>query len=356
MVDYTQTEIVDILLVLGECRRSYRRAASLYRARYPRRLHHPNHTGIRNIELRLRRQVVKRKRRRYTIDDYRRNARVLTVLAAVHLNPHISTREIQSQIGIPRESARRYLKVAKYHPYHVSLNQALNITDNQERRLFCQWALQQIQNDENFFKFVMFSDEATFRSDGSLNRHNSHYWSRENPHWMQQIDHQHRWKVNVWCGIVNGYLVGPYFFRGNVRSADYLHLLREEIPILLEDVDLYTRMRMYFQQDGAPPHFAIDVRNYLNEMYPQRWIGRGGPIRWPARSPDLTAPDFYLWGFLKNAVYRERPTTKADMIERIRIACNSITRDTLLRTVTHFQRRIQLCQQVNGETFEHLID
>ena len=35
---------------------------------------------------------------------------------------------------------------------HVSLNQALNEQDHEERQLFCQWAVQQIQNDENFLK------------------------------------------------------------------------------------------------------------------------------------------------------------------------------------------------------------
>ncbi|KAJ8882858.1 hypothetical protein PR048_014672 [Dryococelus australis] len=30
-----------------------------------------------------------------------------------------------------------------------------------------------------------------------------------------------------------------------------------------------------FQQDGAPPHWHLAVRGYLNEMLPQRWIGHG---------------------------------------------------------------------------------
>jgi len=30
-------------------------------------------------------------------------------------------------------------------------------------------------------------------------------------------------------------------------------------------------------------------------MYPNRWIGRGEPQNWPARSPDLTPLEFFLW-------------------------------------------------------------
>jgi len=80
------------------------------------------------------------------------------------------------------------------------------------RIAFCQWALQMLHDDPNFFRYVLFSDEAKFYSDGQLNRHNCHYWSDVNPHWYRPIDHQNRWSIMVWCGIVNGYLIGPYFF------------------------------------------------------------------------------------------------------------------------------------------------
>ena len=33
----------------------------------------------------------------------------------------------------------------------------------------------------------------------------------------------------------------------------------------------------------------------------------------PPRSPDLTPPDFYLWGHLKGRVYRNNPLTIEDL-------------------------------------------
>ncbi|EFN73350.1 hypothetical protein EAG_02317, partial [Camponotus floridanus] len=42
-----------------------------------------------------------------------------------------------------------------------------------------------------------------------------------------------------------------------------------------------------------------------------------------------------------------------DMKKRIKAACNNIPFD-VLRTVKHFERRIQHCQQVNDTTFEYL--
>ena len=47
------------------------------------------------------------------------------------------------------------------------------------------------------------------------------------------------------------------------------------------------------QQDGAPPHYYGDVRAYLDENLPNRWIGRRGSIEFPPHSPDLTPLDFF---------------------------------------------------------------
>ena len=57
-----------------------------------------------------------------------------------------------------------------------------------------------------------------------------------------------------------------------------------------------------FQQDGALPHFAHIVCNYLNETFPGRWIGRGSPRFWAARSRDLTPLDFFAWDHIKTQV------------------------------------------------------
>jgi hypothetical protein len=55
--------------------------------------------------------------------------------------------------------------------------------------------------------------------------------------------------------------------------------------------------------DGAPAHFDRVVRDHLHERFHERWIGRGGPVSWPPRSPDLPPLDLYLWGHLKTVVY-----------------------------------------------------
>ncbi|OXU31740.1 hypothetical protein TSAR_007917, partial [Trichomalopsis sarcophagae] len=105
--------------------------------------------------------------------------------------------------------------VLQHHAYHITLVQELQFEHFQHRIVFCQWALQMIENDPDFFNFVLFSDEAKFQSDGELNRHDCHYWSDVNPHWVRTVNHQRHWSIMVWCASINGYLIGPYYFEEN---------------------------------------------------------------------------------------------------------------------------------------------
>jgi hypothetical protein len=59
----------------------------------------------------------------------------------------------------------------------------------------------------------------------------------------------------------------------------------------------------YFQQDGATSHTAKIAMGILRPLFPGHLISRYGNIMWPARSPDLLACDFYVWGYLKSVVY-----------------------------------------------------
>jgi len=52
---------------------------------------------------------------------------------------------------------------------------------------------------------------------------------------------------------------------------------------------------LHFQQDGATAHTARNSMAVIREMF-ENVISRFGDIAWPARSPDLTVPDFFFCG------------------------------------------------------------
>ena len=68
-----------------------------------------------------------------------------------------------------------------------------------------------------------------------------------------------------------------------------------------------------FQQDGATAHMANYSMAIAREMFPQHLISRFGDVHWPARLPDLSVCDFFLWGYLKSKVYCNKPRTLNDL-------------------------------------------
>lgn len=103
---------------------------------------------------------------------------------------------------------------------------------------------------------------------------------------------QYHGTVNVWVGLLGRNVIGPFFIDGKMNGDKYLELLQTEVGPAIDNVA--GENIVWFQQDGCPAHFTNTVTLYLNEVFPNCWIGRGGPINWPARSPDLSPNDFFL--------------------------------------------------------------
>ena len=149
-------------------------------------------------------------------------------------------------------------------------------------------------------------------------------------------------------------LVGSYFFEDDtVNGNNYLSMLQNFF--ILEVRRLHMVRSIIFQEDGAPAHFSTDVRQYLNNHFPDRWIGRGSPIRWAPRSPDLTPLDFYLWGHPKNNIYKSPTKDMDELKRRINKEINSISKETLSDVFSNIVKRMDLCISVDGNHFEHLL-
>ncbi|ENN79947.1 hypothetical protein D910_04694 [Dendroctonus ponderosae] len=73
---------------------------------------------------------------------------------------------------------------------------------------------------------------------------------------------------------------------------------------------------MFFQHDGAPSQFGQPVRNWLNQHFPSRWIGRGGTLNCPARSPDLNSLDYYLWRNMSNIIYATEVDSPEELLRQ----------------------------------------
>ena len=108
------------------------------------------------------------------------------------------------------------------------------------------------------------------------------------------------------------------FFEDSVDSMTYLQMLNQ---FMWPQVKYQL---MFFQQDGTSPHHSYEIRSWLDQKFPNRWIGRRGLIEGPARSPDLSPLDFFLWDYLKYILYKSPPSTENELRVRIKQACEEI--------------------------------
>ena len=145
-------------------------------------------------------------------------------------------------------------------------------------------------------------------------------------------------------------LVGAYFFEDDtVNGNNYLSMLEN---IFIWEVRKLLKVRsIIFQQDGAPAHFSIDVRQYLDNHFPNRWIGRDGPIRWAPRSPDLTPLDL---DHVKSNIYKTLVKNLTEFKRRINNEIKSISKESLSDVFSNIVKRMDLCISVDGHHFEHL--
>lgn len=342
-----------MIFVLGECDKNCFLASRVYRQRYPE-LRHPKEACFKLLIDRFSEtgSVSYRKHTRPPVVLTEENEEI--IMTAVVENPHISTRELSRNHEISRTTIRRILKKNKFHPYHFQLHQELLPRDFIQRRRHCTWLINKINNDRHFLNKILYSDEATFHRNGTVNRHNYHYYSDENPH-LSRSTSQQRWSLNVWGGIIDNYVIGPFFFEGRVNGPIFLHFLHNNFRELIRNVPLNIINTMWLQLDGAPIHFSAMIRQWIDEEFGERWIGRGGPVRWPARSPDLTPCDFFLWGYVKDKVYTEPVTTKEDMQLRIRRVFSTISPTMLQNVRRSIKTRARKCIEQNGRHFEHLL-
>ena len=91
------------------------------------------------------------------------------------------------------------------------------------------------------------------------------------------------------------------------------------------------------------PHSMAVVREMFGTV-----ISRFGDIAWPARSLELTVPDFFLCGFLKDRVFRRRIMIIQELKQAIVDEAAAIDEELRRRVYANFQTRLQQCIDVNA--------
>lgn len=275
----------------------------------------------------------------------------MTVAQTYVQSPKKSKKRASIELGIERRSLGRLMKRLRLKMYIPRLTHGL-LEDDPDRRLqFCEIMLNEELHGTGIISKIVWSDEAHFKLSGAVNRYNCVYYSPDNLH--VTIEEQlNQPGVTVWASLSCKGVIGPVIFHNSVDQHAYMNMLTDVIPQIKiqQGHDVF-----YFQQDGAPAHYATIVRDLLNREFPNTWIGRRGSVEWPARSPDLTPMDFFFWGVVKEKVFSKKPLDVNQMVEFIRQACQDIDENKELcrKVCLSVNSRLQQCIDCEGKQFEH---
>ncbi|KAJ8938008.1 hypothetical protein NQ318_022941 [Aromia moschata] len=67
------------------------------------------------------------------------------------------------ELGLSQTSTWRILRwYLGLNPYKIQLTQELKVNDHKQRRLFTDWASERLEEDPNFGRKIIYSDEAHF--------------------------------------------------------------------------------------------------------------------------------------------------------------------------------------------------
>ncbi|PNF31580.1 hypothetical protein B7P43_G00793 [Cryptotermes secundus] len=203
--------------------------------------------------------------------------------------------------------------------------------------------LRRIEDDERFLTTILFFDEAYFHISGTVNRHNVRIWGSESPHEYREMTRGCT-KVNVWCALMHVRVIGPLFFAEmTVTSDTYLDMLQNFV---------FPQVEALQPEINFQPHWSTIVRDALEKHFPGRWTGRGGPISWPPRSPDITPLDCFLCGYVKDVVYKTQVRDIDQLETRIRDAIATVVAGMLARTWQEIEYRFDILRATNGANLQ----
>jgi len=118
------------------------------------------------------------------------------------------------------------------------------------------------------------------------------------------------------------------------------------------DNDLAT---VWFQQDGVTAHNAQKSINILKAVSEHWIISCYGDIPWPAHSHNLSACDFFLWGYFESKVFRTCLADLNNLKQRISEEINAISPAMLLHILESVMNQLRLCINLDGQQLTGVI-
>jgi hypothetical protein len=101
---------------------------------------------------------------------------------------------------------------------------------------------------------VLRVDETSSNRSGVNSLHSLVQWAQKNPRGTWCSSFQQRTILNIWAGIIDNYVIGPYVIANYLHEIQYVDFHAWMLPFLLKDVPFNVCEGMFFQWIGTPSH------------------------------------------------------------------------------------------------------
>ena len=135
-----------------------------------------------------------------------------------------SARGVSRNLSVPHNTVQNKLRKIfpirrrAFFPYKIRYNQQFLPIDRKKRLTFALTFLARVEVDASWPWQILWSDEAHFHLNGTVNTHNCRICDTKNPRTFQEIP-LHSPKVTVWCGFMATFIIGSCFFEENTRNG-----------------------------------------------------------------------------------------------------------------------------------------
>lgn len=241
---------------------------------------------------------------------------------------------------LSKRTIRRRLLEFDISSYVCARKPLLSKANRKKRRNWATKYGEEEEEDVEFWKTVMWSDESRFNlvSDKPQRCLRMPH-ERLQPECLQTTAKFGGGGVMVW-GVFSYEGVGElYWAKGSINTDHYLRILETNLMPSIEK--LHPDGHYIFQQDNAPCHVSKRAKKWfvdqnLNVM-----------IDWPPQSPDMN-PIEHVWDYIGRKIQNERFFNHESLFLRIKHIWDNLPIDFLHRLVDSMPKRVKELKSKKG--------
>lgn len=217
---HSTQETADTHFTCGRANSNSQESHHLYTEHYPQ-CRIPSY----KLFTKLHQQLSKSRPRAPRASDCRKLRSVSTPSMQVRISrivaedPATSMQRIAAADGIGFLLLWRILHKQSLYSYHIQRVQG--------------WLLAKCVVNTQFVANILFTDEAGFTGNGTVNSHSTHVCGDGSSHTTVAARHQYQLSINVWVGILGDQLLGSVVLPKRLTGAVHHCFLVNDLPVLL---------------------------------------------------------------------------------------------------------------------------